>query len=371
MASLGKGAVLYDHLLVDGGAEQVTLALAACLQADVVCDFIEPQHFSAQALAGLNVTPLGRPLHSPVLRLLQEMRHFRRRSAFLAGYDWVLYSGSAAPLAVDSHCQGANVYYCHTLPRFAYDLQDFYLAALPRWQRPLLLALAAYVRPRYERALQRMDLLLANSRNVQARIKKYLGRDAVVLHPPCDTLGYRWLGQQDYFLSTARLEPYKRVEVIIRAFCAMPERRLLVASGGSDEARLKRLGAGAPNIEFVGWCDAMRLRQLVGRALATLYIPRDEDFGISPVESMAAGKPVIGVAEGGLLETVRDGETGLLIASEPDPGAVIAAVRSLTPERARSMRWACEQRARLFGQERFFDGIKERLLDLKAGQGRR
>ena len=202
-----------------------------------------------------------------------------------------------------------------------------------------------------------MDLIIANSENVRKRLAQFVGVAAQVIHPPCDVDGHRWLGQRDYYLSTARLEPLKRVELLIEAFRRMPDLRLVVASGGSEEKRLRALAADADNIEFTGWLDRAQLRTLIGHCIATLYIPRDEDFGMSPVESLAAGKPVIGVAEGGLLETVADGQSGQLIAGEPTIDDIIAAVRGMSPGRAASMRALCEQRATAFSEQRFLQQI--------------
>ena len=98
------------------------------------------------------------------------------------------------------------------------------------------------------------------------------------------------------------------MDLIVKAFKKMPDKRLVVVSGGADMPGIKQIAEESPNIEVLGWISEARLCDLMGRCIATIYIPRDEDFGISPVESMAAGKPVIGVQEGGLLETVGGGE---------------------------------------------------------------
>jgi glycosyltransferase involved in cell wall biosynthesis len=202
-----------------------------------------------------------------------------------------------------------------------------------------------------------MDHIVANSENVRNRLNHYLGLDAEVIHPPCDVSGYQWQGQEDFYLSTARLEPYKQVDRIIEAFRDMPDKKLVVASGGSDESRLKRLAQDADNIYFTGWISEEELKRLVGTAIVTIYVAKDEDFEMSPVESMAAGKPVIGNAEGGLLETVVHEETGILLPAYPEPSDIAEAVRNLTPKRAQDMRHACQERASQFSRERFLDNM--------------
>ena len=146
---------------------------------------------------------------------------------------------------------------------------------------------------------------------------------------------------------------------MVKAFLDMPEKKLKVISGGPDMPKIKKLAQGAKNVQMLGWVDERMLVELVGRCVATIYIPRDEDFGMAPIESMAAGKPVIGVAEGGLLETVVDGETGILIKADPSPEDVIKAVQKMRPKRAKDMREAFERRAKLFDKDVFINKIQE------------
>jgi glycosyltransferase involved in cell wall biosynthesis len=196
-----------------------------------------------------------------------------------------------------------------------------------------------------------MHVVVANSKNVQSRLKTYLGRDSVVIYPPCRTDGFCWGEPQGYYLSTGRLTPLKRVGAIIDAFLKMPGKRLVVASGGEEEAELRARAAASSNIIFTGWNDEEQLRSLMAGAIATIYVPVNEDFGMSPVESMAAGKPVIGVAEGGLLETVVHEQTGFLVRSGFCADDLAEAVEWMGQARARDMRAACEARAQLFSRE--------------------
>ena len=293
----------------------------------------------------------------PLWRQFKLSRAFTQPLDFIQHYDQVIYSGFYTPLAVHQHRQGRNILYCHTPPRFIYDQRDFYLSQLPPLLRPALKAFIHYLQPRYEQAVAQMDLIVANSNTVRQRIRAYLAQEAVVIYPPCDTRQFVWQGQGDYYLSMARLDPLKRVDWIIRAFLHMPHKRLIVASGGSEWTRLRKLAQGAPHIEFTHWVTAEHLAQLVGRAIATLYIPKAEDLGMSPLESMAAGKPVIGVAEGGLVETIIPERTGLLLKTPLTLAALCAAIESLTPQRALNMRSACEQQAERFKIEIFLKNI--------------
>ena len=360
---MNKGIILYDFLIVKGGAETLTLSLLKEMpDTDLCVAFKDDEIFPDEALSFVHIKTLTGLSRILGWQSIKSIFAFAHQTRFLKEYDWVLYSGNNAPVAVKNHSKGRNILYCHTPPRFVYDLKEHYLQQASWWQKPLLKLLSAYVKYHYEKSIIQMDLIIANSDNVRNRIKHYLGRDAIVINPPIDVDHFNWIEQGDFYLSVARVESYKRVELIIRSFMNMPDKKLLVASGGSDLERLKNLAKEYTNITFSGWCDDQQLRNLVGSCIATIYIPPDEDFGMSPVESMSAGKPVIGVAEGGLLETVIHEKTGILIPAKPDEKLLIEAVNSMTPERALEMREACEERAQLFRSELFIKKMKAVLL---------
>ena len=360
-----KGIMLYDFLAVPGGAEKLTFTLLESMpDMPLCCAFRNKDAFPDNVLPKAGFIDLKAASDIPAWRILKMMAAFERKTPFLNDYDWVLFSGIYAPLAVRNRTRGGNLLYCHTIPRFAYDLKEFYLSRLPFFLRPAFYGLVLLMRHRYQRALGRMDGIIANSHNVKRRLETYLGRTATVIHPPVDTKRFCWMGQKDYYVSLARLENFKRVDLIVQAFKRMPEKKLVVTSSGSEMQRLKRLAADAPNIHFTGWQTEAQLSRWIGNAIAAIYIPMDEDFGMSPVESMAAGKPVIGVAEGGLLETVVPDQTGILLEPPPTADAIMAAVHDLTPKRTLEMRSACETRASLFTREIFLEKMRGQIFTL-------
>lgn len=352
-------AVVHDFARIRGGGERLVAELARGLSADLVLGDINPGLFSAEYFGDISTRDLQLRASAFGSETLGLMRAFGRRTKFLSDYSDVIYSGDIAPFAVVNHTSGRNIFYCHTPPRLAYDKRSFFLERAGPVQRLRLNLLSAYLRHAYPKIISRMDLIIANSNNVRDRIRRYWGRDAVVVYPPIDTARFRWRGDGDYYVSTARLEPLKRVEVLIDAFLRMPDRRLIVASGGSDADRLRRRAADSQNIHFTGWISDEAMAELLGNAIATLYVPEDEDFGMSPVESMAAGKPVIGVAEGGLCETVTDGETGILLQGPLSVNAIDQAIQQMTPEKSKRMRNACEARACEFSREKFLSAMHE------------
>ena len=350
----GQGIIFYDFMAVNGGAEKLTKTLLNYLPGTDLCaGFVNWPAFPVLGSQGGRVFDLRAFSNFPPWQILRVIWAFERLSPRLDLYDWALFSGIYAPFAVRRRRRGRNLLYCHTIPRFCFDLREHYMRKVPWIARPVLSALIAVVISKYTKALARMDVVVANSENVRNRLIRHFGRDAVVVHPPVDIRRFQWLGDRGYYISLARLEDFKRVDVVVRAFMLMPHRHLIVTSGGSELERLKQLAAGAANISFTGWVAEEELRVLVGNARAAVYVPMDEDFGMSPVEAMAAGKPVIGVAEGGLLETILDGETGLLIKDNLTPEKLRDAVEKLEGMNPQVMRKRCEQRAALFDESIF------------------
>ena len=356
-----KGIVLYDFLQVRGGAEHVSIYLSKSLQAELCVGYIEQGVLEAAERTTLAISSLHSKAHFYPVTLLKTMHVFSRPDLFQHEYDWAIYSGYYAPLAIHNNKARRNLLYCHTIPRFAYDLRDWYLKRSPYWQRSLLKLFINHVQQRYEASIDHMDTIIANSQNVAARIRYYLNRDAIVVYPPCNIDLFRWLSRGDYYLSLARLEDYKRIDLIIEAFKQMPDKKLVITSGGSAESRLRLLASGAKNITFTGWVSKSKLQSLIGHALATIYLPLNEDFGLSPVESMAAGKPVIGVAEGGLLETIVENQTGHLLPPAPTVEALITTISNISQQSMIAMREHCEQRARTFSPQVFQDKMNQLL----------
>jgi glycosyltransferase involved in cell wall biosynthesis len=342
------------------GGGRLCLILAQALKADLGYGFKIENHpyFDEYQLSGKEYD-LGVSCNIPGLRNIRLIRAFQRTNLFLKRFNTIIYSGFYSPLAVNNHLEGNNIYYCHTPPRYIYDQHDFYLTRATFWKRPFIKTLAAYHKPLYEDALHKMGCILTNSDNVKSRIKSYLGLDSIVVYPPCNTHKFSFLGQKNYYLSMARLDPLKRVDKIIQAFVNMPDKNLIVISGGVESERIKRLAANAPNIQILGWVTEKQLIDLFGNCIATIYIAKDEDFGMSPIESMAAGKPVIGACEGGLKETIIDDETGILLKENPKISDIQGAVKEMTAQRAKIMRMSCHDRASIFSKEKFLSKMEQ------------
>jgi len=352
--------IIHDLFHIMGGGERLVHTLAAGLPADILTGHIGAETFDLSGLPGKvqNLQALSR-IHG--IKTWHLARAFRSHQPAHQHHQTIIYSGVASPLAVAQYPHAKQVFYCHTPPRFVYDKREHHMANMNRLKQWAFKRLLNWFQPQYEAAVAQMDVLLTNSHYVKQRIQGALGLSAHVVYPPCDTAHFTWQGDGDYYLSLARHDELKRVDQIIHAFNQMPNKKLVVASGGAQTQALKALAKDNPNIQFTGWLNESDLRHLLGHCIATIYIPVDEDFGMSPVESMSAGKPVIASDHGGLLESVQHQTTGLMVADDGLQEQLINAVNSLDVNQAARMRSACESRAQGFDTQVFLQKFKEFL----------
>ena len=244
----------------------------------------------------------------------------------LAGYDLVISSSYAVAKGVITGPEQLHICYCHSPIRYAWDLEREYLrtAGLDRGVRGILArALLHYIRMWDVRTVNGVDHFISNSKFVGGRIRKFYARSSTVIHPPVDTERFRPATERgDYYLTASRFVPYKKIDLIVEAFARMPDRTLVVVGDGPDFAKIKsRAGA---NVKLLGALPHSKLVDLMQRARAFVFAAR-EDFGIVPVEAQACGTPVIAFGQGGVTESVIDGETGLFF-DEQTPESIVAAV---------------------------------------------
>jgi glycosyltransferase involved in cell wall biosynthesis len=357
--------VLHDRFQFRGGGERVVMDIAAALDATIVTEYWDPENSYARDEVGVPILTLGRPIGLPGFWFLAPCFRFWRFARTLRGPRLIVFSGSSCLAAARRHKGSLRILYCHSPPRFAFDQTDFATALRPPLLRPLFRIFAAGVRGWYRRRLNDVDLVLCASKTIQERLLRCCGREAQILTPGI-TLSSAPPAAGEYYLSFARLDPLKRVEAIVEAFVGMPDLPLVVASTGPCEQALRKRAAHAPNIRFVGALTDAELREVIRRCIAAIYIPIEEDFGLTPLEAAAIGKPTIGVAEGGLRETILDGDTGILLPPSFSRDDLAHAVRSLGAERAEAMRAACLRQAERFGKDRFARSLQALVRERQA-----
>ena len=344
-------AIVHDWLTGMRGGEKVLMALLELFpRADIFTlvyrpEKVDPAFRERRVTASfLQRLPLGKTKYQYYLPLYWELM----RGLDLSKYDLVISSSSACAKWVKVPKTATHVCYCHTPMRYIWDQFDDYFGPSAN---PLVRLSARMFQP----YLQRCDLksnsgvtnFIANSTEVQERIKRIYGRDSDIFHPPVDVDRFKVKsGKGEYYLVISALVPYKKVDMAVRV-CTKRNLPLVVVGQGPEEARLRQLAG--PTVSFKGWASDAELPAYYEKAKALLF-PGKEDFGIVPVESLASGCPVIAFGEGGVLDTVKDGESGVLYRERTDE-ALSAAI-----DRFEKMDFdpqALRQKAMSFSRDRF------------------
>lgn len=355
-----RTAIVHYWLLNRRGGEKVVEALCRLLpDADIFTLFCDPATLGAELRSHRIVTSSLNPLRF-CYRSLLPLMPMALESFDLRGYDLVVSSESGPAKGVITSSDTRHVCYCHTPMRYLWDLYPAYRnewtrSRLKRW---LMTPAANYLRLWDYASAARVDTFVANSRNVQSRIWKTYRRDSEVIHPPVDVDCFYCKPPEDYFLIVSELVSYKRIDTAVRCF-ARSGRRLKIAGAGPEYRSLRALAS--PNIEFLGRVGDDELRGLYARCRAFL-LPGEEDFGITPVEALASGKPVIALARGGALETVPD--FGGVFYHTPDPDALEDAIRRLDALEQSTRPEELQSWSRQFSEEVFREKMSP-LLDLK------
>ena len=275
------------------------------------------------------------PLGPAGFRMLLPLFPKAIESLPLGEFDLVISSSHAVAKGAIAAPRALHLSYVHSPMRYIWEAADDYAPAVPGGPlgRLAFAALARRLRRWDVSSTARVHAMAANSVYTQTRIRRVYGRDSLVIEPPVDAARFARVPDpapaaegEGIYLCVSALVPYKRVELAVRAFSGPGQRRRLVVVGdGPERARLASLAG--PNVELRGRVDDDELLGLYAACRAVVH-PALDDFGIVPVEALAAGRPVVAFAAGGSLDSVRDGETGVLFA-EPTPQALTAALDRL------------------------------------------
>ncbi len=352
-------AVVHEWLTTFAGSETVLREILALYpQADLftLVDFLSDADrariFGKQAKTSfIQRLPFARKRYRGYLPLMP----FAVEQFDLSAYELVISSHHAVAKGVLTGPDQLHICYCHTPIRYAWDLQHEYLAqsGLARGFRSALARIVLhYVRLWDMRTAAGVDHFVSNSKFIARRIRKVYGREATVIHAPIDMARFTLTPQKDgFYLAASRMVPYKRIDLIVKAFAALPERRLIVIGDGPEFAAIKRL-AGS-NVTMLGFQPDSVLIDHLQRARAFIFAAQ-EDQGLMPVEAQACGTPVIAFRKGGSSETViglddaaSRAPTGLFFEAQT-ADAITAAVTLFERDGAVISPSACRQNAERF-----------------------
>jgi glycosyltransferase involved in cell wall biosynthesis len=308
-----KVALTHDHLMQNGGAEKVLTELQNLFpEAPTYTLLYKPEKFGG-VFDGKEIRTSflqKLPFKTKLYRLLIPFMPTATESYDVSNFDVVISSSSALSKGIIPPEHGIHFCYCHTPPRYLWTHTHEYIQSLkvPGIVKAALAPVLSYLRLWDRAAADRVDYFIANSETVKHRIKRYYGKDAVVINPPVELDQFSIASDvKDYYLIGGRLVPYKHYDVVIEAFNKM-RKPLKIFGTGPQEKELRAMAG--PTIEFLGRVSEESKAKLYREAKAFLN-PQDEDFGITAIESMASGRPVLALREGGATETVIDHKTGL------------------------------------------------------------
>jgi glycosyltransferase involved in cell wall biosynthesis len=282
----------------------------------------------------------------------------------LSEYDLVISSSSAFAKGVVTKPKTKHICYCHTPMRFAWDYYHNYKkerSELYGFRGMLPKMFLHYIRMWDRHCEARVDCFIANSEHTKKRIEKFYRRNADVIYPPVYVGGFgRVVGTRisrenlvgEYFLIVSQLRKYKRVDLAIDAFNKL-ELPLVIIGAGPERRKLEKIAG--PNIKFLGWQEDEDVRRYYSECKALIF-PGEEDFGITAVEAMSFGKPVLAFRKGGLMESVVEGVTGEFF-DDLNPAVLADGVRRLLENYDNYNSDIIRQRAEEFSEKKFRDKI--------------
>ena len=357
-----KLAVFHNYLDNIGGAEIVTLTLAKELNADIYTTNIDFDKIKKMGFENLKIYSIGKvPINAP---FRHQMALLKFRMLNLKNkYDFYIIAGDWAMSAAFNH--HPNLWYVHSPIREIWDAYKYTrnnMVPLPL--RPIFDIWVKYNRYLNKKYIEKVDNIVCNSKNTKNRLKKFLNKEAKVINPPTETSKFYYKKNGNFWLSINRLLPPKRVDMQIKAFEKMPKEKLIIV-GSYEQSRsflkyadyIKKIKP--KNVEIRSWISNKELIKLYANCKGLIATAMDEDFGMTPIEAMASGKPVIAPNEGGYKETVINGKTGILI-DNINEEKLIKAIKEIG-KNPQEYKDACLKRAKEFDTKVFIKKIKEEI----------
>lgn len=352
-----KIAIVHDWIFTLGGAERVLRELCKIYRdADLYTLFCSDKSRLKLGLNDRNIKTSflqNIPLINKTYRFFLPIMPLAIESFDLNDYDLIISSSHCVAKGVLTNYKQIHVAYVHTPMRYAWDMYYVYLRN-EGLHKGLIKIIAAQIFKKIRlwdlASSSRPDYYIANSQNVQKRIKKIYGKDSVVIYPPVDVNFFKPSDKkEDFYITAGRLVHYKRVDIILEAFSKLKDRKLIIAGNGPELRKLKKMATN--NVEFLPLIDDFNLSEYLARAKAFIFAA-EEDFGIMTVEAQACGTPVIAYKQGGATETVIDNVTGVFF-NEQNPKAVVEAIERFERIEDKFSPQKIRKNAEKFSVERF------------------
>lgn len=360
-----KKALIHDWYYVNGGAEKVIHSFNRIWEDFdhfALVDFLNEQDRSfilngkTTNKSFIQNLPTAKSNHRKFLQLFP----YAIEQFNLKEYDLVLSSSASIAKGVLTNQNQLHICYCHSPMRYAWDLYHQYLKDSNL--KGLKGIYAKFVLHKMRSwdliSSNRVDYFIANSEYIAKRIKKVYNRNSVVIYPPVDVKNFKLVDKkEDYYFTASRMVPYKKIELIVRAFNKTPNKRLIVSGDGPEFNNIKKIAKA--NIELLGFVESDKLKLYLEKAKAFVFAA-EEDFGIIPVEAQACGTPVIAFGKGGVLETVIKNKTGVFFYKQEEESIINALDEFETMTFDYS---DIRKNAMRFSKERFESEIKDFVLN--------
>lgn len=362
-----------------GGAELTDLIMARELSADIYTTNINKEKIQKMGFKTDNIFSIGKiPINAP---FKQEFAYWKFRSLNLRNkYDFYIIAGDWA-MSGAVHNK-PNLWYVYSPIRELYDLNKYIREQivpsvyLKNFNKYIFDAWVLYRKFLNKRDLQYVQKIACISENVKNRVKKYLNRNSEVIYPPTEIRNYYYKNPStgsggDFWLSVNRLIGHKRVDMQLKAFAKVPEEKLIIVGSYENSKHFKAYAEYCQkikpkNVDILSWVSEKELIDLYANCKGFLTTAIDEDYGMTPVEAMASGKPVITPSEGGYKETIINGKTGILI-DNIDENKLAEAVKKLGREIENNplkYKNDCQEQAKKFDTSIFIEKIKESIKKL-------
>ncbi len=307
-----KVELVHDWLITEGGAEKVLKAFSEMFPGPIHTLFYDPKVLQNPFFLNKEIYTSflqGCPFATKNHRWLLPLFPQAIESLDLSKATVILSSSHAVAKGITKREDQLHICYCHTPMRYAWDLKEAYLTSCFPFLRSSANFLLERIRKWDQKGAVRVDAFIANSLHVAKRIETHYKRKSTVIYPPVRVDQFFIASQkEEYYITHARLVPYKRIDLWVEAFAQMPDKKLIVIGEGPEKEKLKRLTK--KNVEFLGFVGDKELASLLSKAKAYLFAA-EEDFGIAVVEAQAAGLPILALKKGGVLETTVEGKSSL------------------------------------------------------------